>query len=114
MVVGSVHLWKTGANACKHTILFAHAAVHRVCTFAQVFLQNIFHTVLHRKVLHNTQGLCKIKSLFKLQSGIDIGLNITDIILQTVGGIAELLLDTADGMQNGGMIFTEFLGNIGK
>ena len=48
-----------------------------------------------------------------LQAGIDIGGDVADIILQTVGGIAEILFHAAKRIDDRGMIDAEYISDIG-
>ena len=58
MIVGTVHLCKSASNAENRMICGAHGVVYENDGYTQAFLQNCFNIIMHRKVLHNSQGLC--------------------------------------------------------
>ena len=48
-----------------------------------------------------------------LQASVDVRLNVTDVILQTVGSVRKFLFHTTNCMHDGGVILTEFFCDVG-
>ena len=58
IIIGTLHLCKTVFFAVIARLCNSQAVVHGKVSYEQAILQNFYTLIMHRKVLHNSQGMC--------------------------------------------------------
>ena len=101
-------MWKTAVWSYFSTLFYQQGQCGKPALFHKDGKKENSQKFLHRNSIHNPQRLWKT-----LQTGVDICVDITDVILQVLIAGGQHLLHLIDGVDYRGVILVQFLADVG-
>ena len=100
-------MWKNGKSLRAAITFFPHRGCVERRTFPQADWKHKIYLFFHRLSFHIPQPLWR-----KLQTRVDIGRNVPNVVLHDFVATLEGDLHLADGIENGGMVLSKLLTDI--